>query len=1289
MAAPFPAFIRLEYENNPSAESSFIAAVDSIGAKSRARLSGAFGDLGDVFRKMGDQAGRDLNEAMARSLNNSGSIDLGVDQLREAARVQQQRAVAAREIANATAIAAREEADYSQQARLAAAATESLAIEEEQAARKALAHAEAREQVQRVLNREASAVAATTTATRRLNAMNDNTSAGMRQLGFQINDVATMLALGSSAQMVFASQSGQVIQALSMMTGGAGRFATFMGGPWGIALSTAAIAAAPLIGKLFETETATKQVELASYGLSDAQSILGNVFDMTTGKSKTLTEALWAQAKAQNALALGKAMDAEADARKQFANLSRPTFSQGNRTSIGGAGMYGAGLRYEQDANPIADVLGSLERGSITISTAQDRLDALNKSGKITGEVFREAYAAATNFNLALANQKLFGESGKALEGDQNALASFLKPETGRGRQGPDYARELEWLESFGERAAEAIAKVSSEFDSQPKLIDRATAGIRAMDQTIADLREKLAGKGLTKAMRDDFEAAIEAAEDAKDTIRDALLRPVEEMREASEERLQIQHLLLAGRDEEAAALQAVLALEDKLGSEEALRAQVQELLVAGRTEEANILQQLLSLYPGLKREAAEIAAQEERTNEQLRIRRQILDGYLSATQSVRSELEAIFSGNGSLSSFKDIFRDLQSKVTVENLFGDSLRELDKWAKGQTGVEANIDFLATQSERAGVSLRTLTDEFDAAAARFANPGAGGTTFERAFGAPGAANDNYLGKDGENEIVVSAMRDAAQAIRMGPMGLSPDAYAQMLGRALGNSIAVELNEVFGTQFFTKLSGTIGGALAGYMTAGKVGGVLGGLQGLMQDFGEGVFGHQLAETISKELGSALKGAQAGTQIAALADSLGLGLSNMGSQLGGAIGQYAGEQLLAKALGSAAGPLGAIAGSLLGGIFGKIIGGSDRGSAIISGGKVSGFYGDTSEYKQQSGQLAGGVLDAINRIADQFGATLNMAVGRVSIGLRDGNYVVDPQGRGYTKTSKYKDLLSFGKDEEAAVRAAILDLINDGVISGLRQGTLNLIRAGKDLDAQLEKAMRFEDVFKRLDARKDPVGAELRGLDKEFAELRQIFKEAGASLTDLAQLEELYGIQRREIIERENERLTGSLKSLFHDLTIGNSALSLREREQLARAAYDPLAARVRAGDASAYDDFAAAARELLEIERMIYGSQSEYFGLLSQVKGLTSGALSAQAAALAAMENSANPLSGSYIPANDNAGVVDAIAGLRNDIAGPVTSELRAVNANLGRLIAAGITGRSTAQPYGYGAGMSSM
>lgn len=142
--------------------------------------------------------------------------------------------------------------------------------------------------------------------------------AGMQQLSFQIGDIATMYSLGARPAQIFASQIGQVTQAVQMMSGGTSRVAAFLGGPWGIALTAATIVLAPFVGKLFEAEDALEKVELASDNLGDSQAILARVFDLTTGKLKEQSAAAIETARTLQQLAL---LDAEKQKREAETGL--------------------------------------------------------------------------------------------------------------------------------------------------------------------------------------------------------------------------------------------------------------------------------------------------------------------------------------------------------------------------------------------------------------------------------------------------------------------------------------------------------------------------------------------------------------------------------------------------------------------------------------------------------------------------------------------------------------------------------------------------------------------------------------------------------------------------------------------------------------------------------------------------------------------------------------------------------------------------------------------------------
>jgi hypothetical protein len=266
------------------------------------------------------------------------------------------------------------------------------------------------------------------------------------------------------------------------------------------------------------------------------------------------------------------------------------------------------------------------------------------------------------------------------------------------------------------------------------------------------------------------------------------------------------------------------------------------------------------------------------------------------------------------------------------------------------------------------------------------------------------------------------------------------------------------------------------------------------------------------------------------------------------------------------------------------------------------------------------------------------------------------------------KSSNSLYDGKDPEEAMRAALLDALQDGAIKGIRQGSQNLLKAGKDLDAQIQKALDFENVFKRLKAYEDPVGAALDTLNAEFTKLKATFEEAGSSAADYAALEKLYGIERAKAIKDANDQVLGSLKDLMKSLTVNNPNLSLRDREEEALKAFTPLEARVKAGDVTAFSDFSQASQELLDIQRELYGSQKRYFDSEDAIKSVAQAAIDKAQQVSDAATGRDNPFTRTTAPAaNDNASITASLDALGGRLIDGLGFKLDAVNRNLGALI----------------------
>jgi hypothetical protein len=337
------------------------------------------------------------------------------------------------------------------------------------------------------------------------------------------------------------------------------------------------------------------------------------------------------------------------------------------------------------------------------------------------------------------------------------------------------------------------------------------------------------------------------------------------------------------------------------------------------------------------------------------------------------------------------------------------------------------------------------------------------------------------------------------------------------------------------------GDIAAAIVG-LTSGDFSGSRGPLSGLLQTIGDiswressddgrgqiRILREEIVGALDKVFGGNGSFAQTMTGVlqgagtgAAVGGILGGGkTSQLGSQLGGAIGQAVGTKLLSS-LGAAAGPVGAIGGAILGSIGGDLLKGilspNRSASANITGANSVNVNGKDRAQYGAANDLAGSVTSGLKQIADAFGAQLGAF--QVAIGTRGDEIRVNTGGTSLKTGAGAK---GFGEDAEAAARYAILDAINDGALKGMREGSLNLLKAGDDLDAALQKATSFENVFAELRNASDPTGAALEQLDKQFAQLRTIFEEAGASAAEYADLERLLSIRREEVLSKERDAL-----------------------------------------------------------------------------------------------------------------------------------------------------------------------
>jgi hypothetical protein len=291
------------------------------------------------------------------------------------------------------------------------------------------------------------------------------------------------------------------------------------------------------------------------------------------------------------------------------------------------------------------------------------------------------------------------------------------------------------------------------------------------------------------------------------------------------------------------------------------------------------------------------------------------------------------------------------------------------------------------------------------------------------------------------------------------------------KRMGTEFSNALIKTFGVK--GELAEQIGGTLANVFQGAAVGGSVGGIMG-------GGKGGMLGATAGGALGSAFS-------------------SSLSNAIGGAMGKIAGAAL-------------PIVGSIVGNLLGSALSSTKRGGATIGAGGVAGTWGNSQQRIGAASGIGGNAVNALEQLASALGVPLGTFSSSISV--REGNLRFDPSGSGISKTSK--GAINFGQDEAALLKAVIADAISDGAFQGLSEGFKAYLTSG-DVEKRLQDVLSLRGALDELRRIKDPTGFALEGLEKTFEELRRIATATGEGL---AEIEELYGIKRNEILEAAND-------------------------------------------------------------------------------------------------------------------------------------------------------------------------
>lgn len=1038
----------------------------------------------------------------------------------------------------------------------------------------------------------------------------------IRNVGQQFGDFGLQVASGQDVARSFGQQAGQLGYALSEMEGRLGSVGKFLVGPWGIAFTVGAAVAAPFIEKLFEAGKAAEEQEKAldaaakaadSYG--SAQSLLGKVIDLTTGKLKTQNAVLIQTIKLQAQANILSAQQKQKDATEALAGVALPNLAEGAAASLSGVGSTTAGsVNYAGAAagaqalisklGPLKAVVqdyvsltqiagvsqGALDKG---LDATLRRIDGLAKSGRLAGRDAIEAKQAVLALGTTLNDQRANKEVLDAIDG--KGIAADLKPYArDKKPRAPKKPKSTDGIEKFGDDAATKIADIVGQYNADPTTaaLEKTNKQVRALDDLIADLGRR---------KPPNFGELIASAEQAKVKVRDGIVAELanafakpktlaDQARAAFAQVDAIQADAMArkypGFEEViASAGRAKAAIQEGLQRpfEDYVRAQADDLQVLqlqarGRDDEATALKQVLALEKQMgpltqaqKNAVLETVQAQRAEQRQIDINRAHVQLYVDAlggirtvvddaTQSfVKGDLGQLIKAPGKLVG---IFQQLKGEEVMESLFGDSFRDLSDQAQGLSPLKQASELMADALDQlpphvadAGAALETV-----APSTKVATDALGGLATQAKSAADALAG-------------VGSPATTPGAIAAGGAGLSANIDGN-LPSASARDVVVTGNVL--PKLTRSPEDLFAGSLAKLSTS-----VLHKL-GVGNADDEGDQAKRIGDIIGKKASAGIQGAATGAFVSGIANTFGVHLSSGGSQIGGALGGLTGL------------PGGSIVGSVLGGIVGNLFkakakpGGVTIGNVDGSAGQT-GTSGSDAKLIAASGSLGNAVSSGLNKIVDQLGGELGQF--SVSIGKYKDDLRVNVNGKALGGV-KNSGAVGFGDDEQAAESYAIAQAIAQGAVQGLSPAVAKALQSSTDIDKAVAEAVKVQNLESTLGGITGQINKLFSDEAKTAAERVDLAKKYGL---DLLAVEKLNAEERADLITSTLKSRIGSLQDVLDSLTTGDlSAGSAVDKRTALKKQIDAAQADAEAGKDGAADTLAQLFTQLLSTDKDQFGT-----------------------------------------------------------------------------------------------------
>lgn len=177
---------------------------------------------------------------------------------------------------------------------------------------------------------------------------------------------------------------------------------------------------------------------------------------------------------------------------------------------------------------------------------------------------------------------------------------------------------------------------------------------------------------------------------------------------------------------------------------------------------------------------------------------------------------------------------------------------------------------------------------------------------------------------------------------------------------------------------------------------------------------------------------------------------------------------------------------------------------------------------------------------------------------------------------------------------VRAAVQNLIQDGILQGLSSFSDRLLRSSSNLDSAVALAEGYEKLLKELGALKDPIGSAITDLTTNLDKLLKGMIANGATSQELAKVDEYRRIKLDAMLKESLSGLTDFKRVLFGE----GSGVSALNRLTSAQSQFAGMQAVIAGGGSVDQGEFTRIGQEVLGLARDVYGTSSSQFQAIRQ-------------------------------------------------------------------------------------------